>query len=820
MVLHPVHPSPPSAISTTADEGTIADIARLLAAVERIRGERDELRRSVQFLETEYKFAMEELESKRAVPLASSMVGAPRDAIMQSKSNLLPNRAPTEKVRLIQRLYRAVDASAIALQHTSSRVDECENSIFNVGASRRELVELLDTSRKTIDELGSRLTELQVKLDVTVLCLEATTTQRNDLISQQENKESEHEEEIACLNAAHQQTRDDLKQVVKSIEILESERNSLRLQVTSLSAELRVAQDSLVHAESRYSELQFHQLSSLPSNDANQLLRDRLAELEMRVMRRTEQIGIHQHDIKRMETNLRLQEERLAEMTTELETISSQKDAMVEDCADARDARDAALARLETFEQATETRLDEADNTVEALVGVIFKAVASTRNAIQRSNRGETYLKEKLVEQHAKEVGWQSERDALINAEQAARDDARESATTLALLQEELGEALRCINDLTQERDLLRRDIQSHQEDLVRTLTETQSLKAQLDGAHRDTSTCQAEFENQISALESQVQDLCYTITESEARHQAVVEELRRSAESLQTKLDEAQQFLVDNDSEERASLKTRYTTELDEAKARFMGAEDAIEKLKSSHVAAMAELETSLADSLNLKLALEQQLGDTSERLRQSILQIEEFEHSQEDIVQLRKKLDSSISEAREAEKARDEVQASFDRLLDELSQVKKDGATREAELSQHAILTKERLESQLVDLQNRLDTRNQELDQALRGTDKLKYQLEEEAERHTASNRLHDQELALVKEDLEAGLAQLRQDLENVKAQLKKSEDEVEDLQRDKLTLQGEMTNLEAEIQRSISLRRFLDSQVEERSVSFLPS
>jgi len=813
MVLHPVDPSPPSAIS---DEGTIADIARLLAAVERIRGERDDLRRSVHFLETEYKFAMEELESKRAVPLASSMIGAPQDATMQGKSDILPSQVPTEKDRLIQRLYRAVDASAIVVQHTSSHVDECENSISNISASRRELVELLDTSRKTIDELEYRLTELQDKLDVTVLCLEATTTQRNDLISQQENKESEHEEEIACLNAAQQQTRDDLKQVVKSVEMLESERNSLKLQVTNLSAELQVAQNSLIHAESRYSELQFHQLSSLSSNEANQLLRDRIAELEMRVMRRTEQIGIHQHDIKRMETNLRLQEERLVEMTTELETTLSQKDAMVEDCAEARDARDAALARLETFEQATETKLDEADNTVEALVGVIFKAVANTRNAIQRSNRGETYLKEKLEEQHTKDVGWQRERDALINAEQAARNDARESATTLVLSQGELGKALRCINDLTQERDLLQRDIQSQQENLARRLTETQSLKAQLDGVHRDASTSQAEFENQISASESQVQDLRHTITESEARHQVIVEQLQRSAESLQTKLDETRQSLVDNDSEELALLKTRHTADMDEAKARFIAAEDASEKLKSSHVAAMAELETSLTDSLDRKLALEQQLADASERLRQSI---EEFEHSEDEIVQLRQKLDSSISEARKVEKARDEFQVSLDRLVDELSQAKKNGAAREAELSQRAVLTKERLESEIVDLQDKLDARNQELDRALREIDRLTRQLEEEEERQTA-DQIHEQQLALVKEDLEAALAQLRQDLENAKAQLEKSKSEVEDLQQDKSTLQEEMTNLEAEIQRSISIRRYLESQVEERSVVFLPS
>jgi hypothetical protein len=43
---------------------------------------------------------------------------------------------------------------------------------------------------------------------------------------------------------------------------------------------------------------------------------------------RTSQIGVHQDDIKCLETNLRLQEDHIGEMTSELEV------AMAEDCAD------------------------------------------------------------------------------------------------------------------------------------------------------------------------------------------------------------------------------------------------------------------------------------------------------------------------------------------------------------------------------------------------------------------------------------------------------------------------------------------------------
>ena len=60
-------------------------------------------------------------------------------------------------------------------------------------------------------------------------------------------------------------------------------------------------------------------------NEATRNLQRLIQELVNRVMRRTEQIGIHQHDIKHLETDLCLQEERLAGMTIELEMMGSER---------------------------------------------------------------------------------------------------------------------------------------------------------------------------------------------------------------------------------------------------------------------------------------------------------------------------------------------------------------------------------------------------------------------------------------------------------------------------------------------------------------
>lgn len=58
--------------STTIGEVDVLHVAKLLNAIERLREERDGLRRDLQFLETEHKFMAEALE-KQSISGASSL---------------------------------------------------------------------------------------------------------------------------------------------------------------------------------------------------------------------------------------------------------------------------------------------------------------------------------------------------------------------------------------------------------------------------------------------------------------------------------------------------------------------------------------------------------------------------------------------------------------------------------------------------------------------------------------------------------------------------------------------------------------------------
>jgi chromosome segregation ATPase len=115
--------------------------------------------------------------------------------------------------------------------------------------------------------------------------------------------------------------------ITRSLEDAETERNTLKVGIVNLQNDMTLAQEELKQAEQRYRNLQNQQLSSKSTAQVNCKLKGQIEELEGRVARRTEQIGIHQHAIKSLETNLRLQEDRIAGMTTELEVAKSEKES-------------------------------------------------------------------------------------------------------------------------------------------------------------------------------------------------------------------------------------------------------------------------------------------------------------------------------------------------------------------------------------------------------------------------------------------------------------------------------------------------------------
>ncbi|KAF8506642.1 hypothetical protein F5888DRAFT_17858 [Russula emetica] len=341
---------PSSAPSTNGDVDFAADvqtIEKLLAAVDRLRGERDKLRRQLEFLQMESKFTIEALESKinsgATLTNAAATAEDPRVSQLQG-----------EVQELLERLARANPRSGMLLPSSamdSSRLDLIASaSLVMVGHLQSQIdhdVQLNDQARGEMFDMGRHLNNTRHQRDDLLLQVEHLQSQ---VAANTRNREQwqELQSDLAGKTAR-------LSNITRSLEDAETERNSLKVEVVNLQNDMALAQEELKQAEQRYSNLQNQQLSSMSTTQVNRKLKEQIEDLEGRVARRTEQIGIHQHDIKRLETNLRLQEDRIAEMTTELEVAMSEKESMVEDCADAREARDRTLKKAEDLEEAMET---------------------------------------------------------------------------------------------------------------------------------------------------------------------------------------------------------------------------------------------------------------------------------------------------------------------------------------------------------------------------------------------------------------------------------------------------------------------------------
>ncbi|KAF9469811.1 hypothetical protein BDZ94DRAFT_30117 [Collybia nuda] len=811
-----------------------SDVERILNAIERVRGERDALKRNMTFLEYESKFAIEALEAKLAS--SSSMIEKVTDTsnetIQQLQSEVgtlgirlteTANRevvAIQEKNQQIRHLSRTSMASAIVINHIHFQRLSLEKRLLDAYTLHGEMENHLTKAGAEQNELVQKLKEYEVKLDVTVLCLEATTSQRNDLMLQLDAKDEEREKEISELKGTLQEAQAELEDtdmrladVSKSLQDVESERDSLALQIKNLSTDLRTAQDDLAHAESRYSSLQFHQLSSMSSNEATRALRDQIEELEMRVMRRTEQIGIHQHDIKRLETNLRLSEEHIDELSMELEMATAQKNAMVEDCADAREARDDALARLDQIETVMETKNDEGDTTVMALVGVVMETINNSRSRAKHLNDMVQQAKEKF---HQLETSYQ---DTLLELEriptlesQLSSSEAQALQLTLALAASQVhihgtSNTLTCLQNTN---DNLLREAQQQHNDFDKLYIDSVSLQEELEALRHEASASASNFSATKSELEAQICSLQASVVNIEAAHRITSTEL----ESSRDRRDATDEVLKS----EMAALKAKYVDELADMQARLTETSEALDTLKQCHELVKADHQKDLLHIKQSKQELEGRLSEASDFVMQLSQEKQQSELAQKEtvseIMRLERDLEVALVDVKEAQRSRDEIQKFCQKTSDELVQLRLDQDSHISRSIDQSN-THQRLVGELADLQSKYDSQTLELEKTTQKVDDLSRELQYEINGRFVDKEAHEKQLSLTTEQTrcaESSLAILGQELDAVKGHLKQSEQALEVLQGEKLSLQEQITSLEAEFQRSISLGRFMESQIKE--------
>ncbi|KAJ2931894.1 hypothetical protein H1R20_g5200, partial [Candolleomyces eurysporus] len=746
------------------DEGTVEYIERLLAAIDRLRGERDSLRRDVHFLESESRFAIEALEAKLSVSMATTSAGPNETArtIGQMKLEMDALHSHLEDVQAaydlgmrqknqeLQRLSRALTALGVVVGRVGY-VDRATNH---------------DGSEELIDQVGrEHLRELEGKLEDTMLCLDAVTSQRDDLAEALRKKEAPWEDEVQAIRFSQQESNrtiqdlsSQIDELTKTVEQVESERTSLALQVTNLEADLQKAQDEVAEAERRYSDLQFHQLSSMSSTEATQSLRQQIKELEMRVMRRTEQVGIHQHDIRRLETNIRLQEERIGEMTMELEMMTAEKAAMVEDCADAREVRDDALGRMEEMEEAMEaleSSVEQSDSTVVSLVSVLFDTVAKARRAIQSSTPSDS-------------------------------------------LNEQLHDAFDHIDELKEQNGHLEHAVQKYNERINQLTAQIVSLEGQYASTIASTDALKSNFDVQSAALQDEM-DLLRDAKECmEEAHSTATRELEMELERLRHRVRDLEHGSLQRSSEANVIQQSK-ERDLEQLQSQVSSLEAALADAESSYQSKLQEYEDAMKSLTESKQQTEEELAAVRDELG-----LAETERGRASGA-----LEAELAEERQS---REQAQQSFDRL-------EQDRQRLVSELDQlHNTLESVRDELDAEkDRFAQLEEKNvQEFDKLNDQIHELSMRLEEEQQSRRSEGHEHESAFSIYKQQHDVVVMELQQDLERLREEVDRAENYRLASEEEKTALQEQMTDLVAKIEQNKTFQRHFEGQIQERERS----
>jgi chromosome segregation ATPase len=814
----PIAGSQSSQRAFSREDINVDALERLLSAIDRIRAERDDLKRQLEFSQMEYKFAVEARETKGVATSSAESSQKPATVEKQLKAQDVVIHAQTGNKLVfhqnqVKRWGLALAASSIVIGRLTSKLDCVSGHLANAVQANKDL----------LSQAEGKIHMLEAELVRTNTTLSEVEQQRVELLSRvgiMEGMLGQSGHEALAEREVLQHSREELAQMqsqfadlTKVLSDVETERDSLNLRVQHLETDLDSVQQELTDAQIRYSSLQAQKLSSMTSNAATRALKQQIEELEGRVMRRTEQIGVHQHDIMRLETNLRLHEERITEMTVELETLSTQKEAMVEDCAEAREARDLALRQMEAMEMKVEAAEDrtltlEHDRAreVASLVCVVADTVTRARETVLRmknclyvQSENHTRLSKRprlangVEDLNAGRSGLsESEAARMINDLQKCirgkAEEAQQAILALAISQKACGNHTRSLEHMAISKIQMEAKIHEQHEAVVQATSEISSLQYQLRQDSREEQP-DLRLEYRIADLEDQIQNLHRTASEAESRHKRAVAELTWRNEELRVRT-EHEPERIQAEEELRKEIHTLNAMHAEEVRllhGRLDKATAEFAQLQREQGVREDEYQKLQRELDHMSDNLRSRISEVAEQLRAKTLLESRFAQAESDhqdrIDRLQKDLDAALQNSEENSRTGAELKCQHDAAVKNLLHVQ------------------EGIKARLYEVQAECATLQRRLDEEIDGRDQ--------------DRRVYQDELRCAVEHSHNTEAGLHQEIVTLRVDLERSQEALRSMTEEKNGLEAEMTNFEAEIQRSISLCHYLEKQVKEGCV-----
>ncbi|KAF8140526.1 hypothetical protein EV363DRAFT_1393429 [Boletus edulis] len=733
----------PNGCPVFPDESALADhIQTLLQAIDRLRDERDGLKRALEFSEVEYRITTESFQT-RIASLTRQLTKSAHD-VATDKSNACADQR-------MKQLASCAAAFAVVISNLQTHLDLSEDRLSatfaDLAASNSQLhdtLAVIDDQKQSLSTNVHEHDALLQKFNTVAKELSESDDERGRLRLQLADVEGQFGAVKERANAS-EAVKEEANQnfllaeqrfviLNKNYQDIESERNSLALQATNLQDDLARVREDLALTQDRYNTLHAQQLSAMSASEVVRALKDRIKELEARIVHCTDQIGDYQHDIRRLEANVKLHEERIVEMTSELELLASQKEAMVEDCAEAREVRDEAIERLEAADEEAERiqlQLEQAKHAHEAELSAMSSMVASLTSENQQTAA-------RLADLEAENAGFLQELDSL------SRDHHY------------LSEQLDAVASRSLESENPKEDTEVQQ--AVISLAVVHRLYE--DSTRRLQGSCQ-----RIAFLESQL----VTLTQELEQKGTLIDSAEKEKHDLLQRLSDITSTTATGKSQDNLTQQDGHDIDhdidllrysLQEKELELVSARQLVEETESRYTEVEAELLEPQAEEAE----------DIAAQLQNSLENFADLEKLHDDVVQ-----DTNA------------VKEVFERRLTDTDEQLR---TLEADHQRSLASLEAKYRHKADVLTGNLEDREHELDE-------LRQQLQDISEVHTrAEGKLHE-ELESYKKDLRGMITDMCQRLEQAEA-------EALTLQEERQLLQAQITGLQAEIQRSVSLTR----------------
>jgi chromosome segregation ATPase len=294
-----------------------------------------------------------------------------------------------------------------------------------------------------------------------------------------------------------------------------------------------------------------------------------IEELELRVDRRTEQIGIHQHEIRRLQTNLQIAEEAIDSMRAELEVLGSERACLEEDAHRVRESWAFDKQALEKIDAELDEAKGELERQGEELLArdgemvevlkTLFEGISKSRVAITMVGRLQDEMRAtRLAMEEQAQQAQSCEREArrLSGMNRLAKADAhgreRELEETVGRLKSQVEELDEQLNDA--------RDSLKTSEALVIHLESRLQVE---EAAHKDALS---SHEQTVEALNARLVEAgSTTAAASDARKAAEEANVVLLGEigELKVALEDAQDNHATRELEERLVSEEKYRVEL-----------------------------------------------------------------------------------------------------------------------------------------------------------------------------------------------------------------------------------------------------------------